>query len=83
VSCPFAARCQVHQALTREAHLEHLAWAFCWGEFRDCNHYKCVVASERSALRSSRYADDGAVAQKERILTRLRASLLDLPMKTR
>jgi hypothetical protein len=83
MSCPFASSCRVHQALTDQAHLEHLAWAFCWGEFRDCNHYKCAVASQRSDLRSSRYAEDSAVAQKERILSRLRASLLDVPMNTR
>ena len=82
MSCPFAHRCPSYEAFAHQAKLQHLAWAFCWGEYCDCNHYKCMVAGERASDALGSGLEAEAMAQKERILGRLRASLLDLPMRT-
>lgn len=66
--CPFAAGCSGLEAYASKGEL-HLAWAFCLGEYGDCDRYKKRVAEQdpdSSAV--------GSPADKEAILSRLRAN---------
>jgi hypothetical protein len=80
--CPFAKRCPTFETFTCEGN-QHLAWAFCLGEYRDCDRYKCTVAACASSGAGESGLDRHLVDEKERILGRLRANLFDPPAKAR
>jgi len=42
--CPFAGMCSGFEAFARGAEKSHLAWAFCLGEYADCDRYKSLFA---------------------------------------
>jgi hypothetical protein len=74
--CPFAKRCPRFEAFAREGS-QHLAWAFCLGEYRDCDDYKRTVAGDAVPEGGEAGGGGHLEAEKERILARLRSSLLD------
>jgi len=74
--CPFAKKCPTFDAYAREGS-QHLAWAFCLGEYRDCDDYKGAVAAGEVPDGGEPSAGNHLSAEKERILARLRSNLLD------
>ena len=67
--CPFAAGCAGLEAFANERKF-HLAWAFCLGEYGDCDRYKAKVAAQDPATSSQ----DRSSAEKEAILSKLHAN---------
>ncbi|MFZ1947677.1 MAG: hypothetical protein WAW06_09025 [bacterium] len=73
MSCPFATRCAGFEVFSREEDKMHLAWAFCLGEYHDCDRYKTGLAGGEVATTGE--AGDGAAARDE-LLSKLRARLI-------
>jgi hypothetical protein len=73
MSCPFATRCAGFEVFSRDEDKAHLAWAFCLGEYHDCDRYKASVAGGEAAPAGE--AVEGPAAREE-ILAKLRARLL-------
>ena len=64
--CPFAGMCSGFEAFARGEEKAHLAWAFCLGEYADCDRYKSLFAgcgaegrSRRSAVPARRRTEAG------------------------
>jgi hypothetical protein len=70
MSCPFARNCPGFEAFAKGSEQIHLAWAFCWGEYRDCDRYKCRVAVGRDARVSGSIGTE-ILTDREIILDRL------------
>jgi hypothetical protein len=67
--CPFAGDCPGLEAFARES-MVHLAWAFCLGEYRDCDRYK-----ERVAQGDAGASPNEPATENDAVLGRLRADL--------
>jgi hypothetical protein len=74
VICPYAGGCAGLEAFAAEGKV-HLAWAFCLGEYGDCDRYKAKVAAHDAAAP----AQDQGLADREAILSKLRANFPGRP----
>jgi hypothetical protein len=81
MSCPFAKTCPTFEAFAHEGTHQHLAWAFCWGEYRDCDRYKCTVTGERCPRELGSGVEAGVLSKKDKALSKLRAILFDPPAR--
>ncbi len=46
MGCPLRYECKAYEAFNVEKDLHYLMWAFCHGEYSDCERYKRIVAGE-------------------------------------
>lgn len=76
--CPFAAGCPSLEAFADEGKF-HLAWAFCLGEYGDCDRYKAKLAAQDPAA----FPPDRGPVDKEAILSRLHANYRRGPREDR
>ena len=67
--CPFAAGCPGLEAFADQGQF-HLAWAFCLGEYGDCDRYKAKLAAQDPTASSL----DRSPVDKEAILSKLHAN---------
>ena len=78
--CPFAGMCSGFEAFARGVEKEHLAWAFCLGEYRDCDRYKSLFACCGGPVE---HVSSPSPSERQTNARRPQINLRDRPRKTR